>query len=237
MRLLSSDEFSNPNGRLLIRQGGRFPITSEDFQFQTSFSSRAIYYADEIVHVERKSYENQRYRFVITTLTKEGQDAFKLDLECLPPVVQSLEVIKTSKQYSSRFVFRPYALAVETWLRDDGGARVPSDISGFLTGAVRYIDSGEWRTSVILSAISVESLLADLYEENYKKTAPNVPLGNLFKEVKKQMQIPRRIKAAVGLANKARIAAVHRSRLAVSDKDAIDALFGASNFVDWFCGL
>jgi len=98
---------------------------------------------------------------------------------------------------------------------------------------IRCILSEEWRTSIVLSAISIESVLADLYEENYKVPAPDTPLGDLFTRIQTKISFPSEIIRAVEMTNNARIAAVHRSHFPVSDREAINALFGATNFILW----
>jgi hypothetical protein len=120
------------------------------------------------------------------------------------------------------------------WLNDSGSIAIPSDLRSFLHGAIRYIFSSEWRTSIVLSAISVESVLADLYEEMHKIPAPDIPLGDLFRQVKEKIDFPPEIARAINMTNEARIAAVHRSRFPVSDREAINALYGAINFTSWY---
>lgn len=144
-----------------------------------------------------------------------------------------MENKKEKQHFSLRYVYRPYAFAVQLWLESETSATVPQDLKSFLNGAIRYIFSAEWRTSIVLSAIGIESVLADLYEENFKEPAPDTPLGDLFTRVKTKISFPSEIVKAVDMTNSARIAAVHRSHFPVSDREAINALFGATNFIMW----
>ena len=112
--------------------------------------------------------------------------------------------------------------------------RVPKDLNNFLSGAVRYFSSEEWRTSIVLSAISAESILADLYEEEYKENAPSIPLGDLYYKVKERITFSAEIARAIEIVNESRIAAVHRSRFPVSDREATNALYGATTFTMWY---
>ena len=58
-------------------------------------------------------------------------------------------------------------------------------ILNFLEASINYYSQKEWRTSIILSSIAVEGIFAELYEEEYKKNVPDIPLGGLIKEVEK----------------------------------------------------
>lgn len=124
-------------------------------------------------------------------------------------------------------------MAVRFWLEDEASISIPSDLKSFLIGAIDYLSSQEYRTSIVLSAITVESILADLYEEKYKSLAPDIPLGDLLGHVKNKISFPPDILSAIETTNRARIAAVHRSRLPVSEREAINALFGATAFAQW----
>ena len=84
-----------------------------------------------------------------------------------------------------------------------------------------------------MSAITVESGLADLFEEIHKKPAPDDPLGKLYGKVKNEAGFPDRIETAIEMVNEARISAVHRSRFPVSDREATNALYGATTFTMW----
>jgi hypothetical protein len=152
---------------------------------------------------------------------------------CVPPLQKGVAILREGKRYSSRFTYRPYPLAASLWLGHESSAPIPADMKAFLFGAIDYLAKEEWRTSIVLSAISVESGLADLYEECHREPAPDKPLGDLFYLVKSRIKFPSDVEKAIELANQSRIAAVHRSRLPVSQKEAISALFGAINFTRW----
>ena len=112
--------------------------------------------------------------------------------------------------------------------------RITEDLRDFLKGSMRYHSDEEWRTSIVLSAIAVESVLADLYEEEHKTYAPNVPLGNLYDKVKGKVKFPPEVMKAIEMVNEARISAVHRSRFPVSDREATNALYGSTTFIMWY---
>jgi hypothetical protein len=197
------------------------------------FDSRMIPEVKDVVSVGKERLEEKKVLFDVVSIKKVGISAFAKCLKDIPPLSERMEILKEKQQFSQRYVYRPYPLAVSLFLEDEASVTVTPDLKSFLAGAVRYISSGEWRTSIVLSAITVESILADLYEEEYKKPAPDVPLGDLFRQVKEKLSLPSEIQNAITTTNEARIAAVHRSRLPVSAREAINALFGATNLTLW----
>lgn len=187
----------------------------------------------DAVFVERRHLKDATWLFDVTTVKEDGLLAFRSRMCCIPPIKDKMKTLREKKQHSSRYAWRPYALATQLWLTDDASISVLDDLRSFLLGAVRYILSHEWRTSIVLSAITVESVLADLYEEAYKSPAPDTPLGALFRQVKGKIDFPPEIVTAINMTNESRIAAVHRSRYPVSDREATNALYGAVNVVMW----
>jgi len=194
------------------------------------FGSRILIEAKDVICVERTNLQGARWLFDVTTLKDSGLSVFKKDISSIPAVAKHMSIIKEGRQFSSRYTFRPYPLVAKLWLGDEASLCLPSDVKSFLVGAINYISSQEWRTSIVLSAIAVESVLADMYEEVYKTSAPDSPLGDLFQQVRKQIDFPAEIVSAIEATNRARIASVHRTRQPVSDREAINALYGAVVF-------
>jgi len=197
------------------------------------FDSHIVEDLHDVVMVEKKCIAKRTWLFDIVTIKENGISDFKKKLQSIPPVSGKIVTKKEKRHFSMRYVFRPYPWAVKLWLDSDESITVPKDLKSFLNGAIRYYFSAEWRTSIVLSAIAVESVLADLYEEACKKPAPDSPLGDLFHKVKEKVKFPADVERAVEIANSARIAAVHRSHFPVSDREATNALFGAATFLLW----
>jgi HEPN domain-containing protein len=215
--------------------GGRtFESRRRRFENPLIFDSGIDRTAKDVFLAEKRHISGEKWLVDVTTIKKSGIASFKKRVCCLPPIKETMKVLRDKQQFSTRYAFRPYALATQLWLTDNESVAIHNDLKSFLSGAVRYIFSGEWRTSIVLSAIAVESGLADLYEEEHKKPAPDTPLGDLFRQVKDRVDFPNEIAAAINMANEARIAAVHRSRFPVSDREATNALYGAVNFILWF---
>jgi hypothetical protein len=172
--------------------------------------------------------------FEVTSITERGISRFQDFIKCFPIIGETFSKVKRRKTSSTRYTFRPYPLAVQLWLESEKSGIIPKDLRDFFQGSVRYFHEKEWRTSIVLSAIAVEVILADLHEEEIKEYAPNKPLGELYYKLKEKIAFPENIQKAIEIANDARISAVHRSRFPVSDRDATNALYGATNFTIWF---
>jgi len=198
------------------------------------FDSRILPEVKDVVSVEKERINEKQWLFDVVTIKKNGLSVFKKSLKSIPTIKEQMKILKERQHFSQRYVFRPYPLAVQLWLKDEASVTVPQDLKRFLEGAIQYFFSSEWRMSIVLSAIAVESILADLYEEKNKKSAPDTPLGDLFRQVKEKIDFPSEIIRAIQITNDARISAVHRSRFPVSDREAINALFGAVNFALWY---
>ena len=197
------------------------------------FESHVVKQNNDAISIRKSWITGNKWLFDILSL-KQETCLQEIDLlKKIPSLV--VTATKEAKQhFSSRYANKLYPKIVELWLGDDVSSIIPQDLKSFLVGASKYISIDEWRTSIVLSAIAVESVLAELYEELYRKTAPDIPLGNLFAEVGKKCNFPVDVIKAEDITNSARIAAVHRSTYPVSDRESINALFGATNFILWY---
>lgn len=172
----------------------------------------------------------------VTSIKKVGVTSFIDFIKSLPGIGESLIIHKKPiKTHSSRYTFRTYPCAIKLWLATKAIKTVPSDLHDFLNDATKYCNEKEWRTSIVLSAITTESLLADIYEDSFHDYAPNkATLGILFESTKSKIDYPEKIMEAITLVNNARISAVHRSRHPVSEREAINSLYGSVNFAIWY---
>jgi len=199
------------------------------------FKSRILRDINDVLVIEsEETNKRTEMSFAVTSITEEGTKRFTDFIKCVPHIGDKVKDIRSRKTFSSRYTFRPYPLAVRLWLESENAIAVPEDLRDFLKGSMRYHSEEEWRTSIVLSAIAVESVLADLYEEKHKVYAPNVPLGDLYHKVKDKITFPSEIMKAIEMVNEARISAVHRSRFPVSDREATNALYGSTTFIMWY---
>lgn len=227
MRTIDGKPMLKPDGTQMTRHSYRPPPIH-------IFNSRIMISAKDVLTIDKNKVDGNRYIFDLVSIKENGINNFLQFLGMIPPLKDKITILKDVSHYSSRYVFRPYNYAVELWIEDEASTALPLDLKSILQGATKYISSGEWRTSIVLSAITTESILADIYEETFKKQAPDVPLGNLFQYVKDKIKLPQEIVSAIEATNEARIAAVHRSRFTVSNREAVNALYGATNLSVWY---
>jgi hypothetical protein len=169
-------------------------------------------------------------------------ETFISSFKKFPDIGQSSKMVTTGPQFSSRVVYDLIPAASSSWTRETATIeRVPQFILSYIEAAVDYIREEEWRTSVVLSAIALESLLAEMYENEFRELAPGEPLGTLvykiaerFKQAKKGKPFPQEISESIKACNDARISAVHRGGHEPSSKEAHGALSGAVRFSIWY---
>lgn len=148
-------------------------------------------------------------------------------------------------QYSSRAVLEPYVAGVSAWINGRTAAeRIPSYLLEYLEAGVRYYHAREWRTSIVLSAIALETLLAEMYEHEFRQLAPDEPLGALKDEIMilskkrgKPTAFPSDILEWIKKTNEARIASVHRASRELSGREALEAVRGLLRVISWYHGL
>lgn len=186
-----------------------------------------------VINTEQPSSSNLIF-FEVTSMQKEITSRFLNFIRSVPYIGDTVTEIRKRKTHSSRYTFRPYPFIARLWLGHEETINVPKELKDFLNASIKYYFETEWRTSIVLSAIAVENILADLYEEKYETYAPDDPLGALFKKVKQKVDFPPDITEAIEKTNEARISAVHRSRFPVGDREALSTLHGATSLTMWY---
>ena len=177
------------------------------------------------------SFEKPNLVFDIISIKESGCKTFGNFFETIPVIGEQIKKTSLKKRHSSRFCSEPYPAAVLLWTY--GNTIVPRDILNYFKSSVTYFEKEEWRISIILAAIAVESLLAEIYEEYYHDVAPSDPLGALKDSIEKKEKFPVVIKREVEIVNQSRIAAVHRGPTTVGEREARNALSGATRFCHW----
>ena len=169
----------------------------------------------------------------MVSLKENALDEYERLLASLPGVENRIKRLTRGKKHGSNHVYRAYALSAHLWLASEESGLVPESVLTFLGPCLSYYDTGQWRTSVVLSAISVEYILSEMFEETFKSTAPDIPLGQLYEKVKVKKGFPEDIDAWIRRTNEIRTKAVHRSAWFASERDALDALIGAVELTIW----
>jgi hypothetical protein len=170
----------------------------------------------------------------VSTVGERGLKAFDEFIRAVPKIGKEIYMSEIRKRHLQRFVYRPFAPALMLWTNRIAFNHIPTPVHQFLNGAISYFRHGEWRTSIVLSAITVEIILAELYEENYQEEAPDVSLGKLIKLLRQKINLGEEIENSISVTNDKRITAVHRGQIIPSEKDAVDALFGAGKLTLWY---
>ncbi len=193
----------------------------------------------DILHITELAVDSQLI-VEMTSLTERGVSKYLELFKLLPFEEDQCSVIlKPTESHSSRYSYEPFVVAAEMWLQKSSTKMsLPRDLIEYLKASVNYFREEEWRTSITLSAIVVESILAELYEEKFHENAPDIPLGALHDTVKKKLGQENGLLDPVDIhierANNSRIAAVHRGSRQVSQKESIDALRGAIRVAIWY---
>lgn len=164
----------------------------------------------------------------VTSVKKDCLSAYSSFLESIPIIKQNLTSSSLVKRHSSSYCLNPYASAVSLWGSKVALEKLPEHLVKFFEGSLNYFGHEEWRTSILISAIIVESILADMYEEEFHEPAPDESIGKLLNKI--ENDIPNNILKAVRLTNNQRKVAVHRGVMELSKKEALNALLGATQF-------
>ncbi len=147
---------------------------------------------------------------------------------------KSIKVLSHKKTYAENNYLKIYPLVLKLYLSIEVKFFSNKGVYDFLNASINYHFDNEWRTSIVLSSIATESILAELYEEKYRKSPPDIPLGGLKKLVEKKISFPDNISDKINDMNECRIASVHRSENPVNDKESIIAMMGVISLVIWY---
>lgn len=172
-------------------------------------------------------------RLNLCSLKEQGIHAHEQFLKSISIIGKKIKVSKPTQKFSSRYCYRTYPSALIVWLCEVADNPIPSDILQYFIGAVRYYAQKEWRVSIVLSAIAVETILAELYEEIKHEPAPPDTLGSLLSQVSKLTELPIEARADAEEVNGNRILSVHRSSMNLGDREARSSLVGATRFTHW----
>lgn len=204
-----------------------------DYSFHGIFKSRIIKDTNDVLIITVIETDKKLSPiFNLISTKKKSIEIYKQFLEHIPFIGKTAKTTSFAKTHSSRYVFEPYPFAVQLWLENNPMLYIPTDLKDLIKSAMDYYSKQEWRTSIIISAITSEFVIADIYEETKKDYAPNIPLGSLYHEIKKVF--PEDIQKSIEILNKVRILAVHRSKYRISSREATMALMGTTSLVMWY---
>ncbi len=186
----------------------------------------------DAIYTKMRYVENE-LRLNIISMNEKGCKVFEELFESIPIINRDIKISKINQKYSSRYCSEPMIAAIVLWMNTLGHAMVPEDIHKYLQSSVVYYEKEEWRISILLAAIAVESILAEIYEEYYHEVAPSDPLGLLKDKIERKTKFPPSVLKNIELVNQCRISAVHRSSTPVGSKEARNAVVEATKFIHW----
>lgn len=181
-----------------------------------------------------KMGQGKKVFLTVSAVGERGLKPFDDFIKAIPDIGKEIRLSEIRKRHLQRFVYRPFAPALMLWINEIAFNQIPNSVMQFLNGAISYFRHGEWRTSIVLSAIAVEIILAELYEESFQEEAPDVSLGKLIELLRQKIALGEEIENSISVTNEKRISAVHRSQIIPSEKEAVDALFGAGKLTLWY---
>lgn len=194
----------------------------------------------DALHVT-EGYQEDLTLLEATALQEKTVESFVSFTKSIPDVGKDVKIIRKGHQFSSRLSSDLVPVATRAWARSVPTIeRVPQFILTYIGGAHTYLDTSEWRTSIVLSAIALESLLAEMFETEFREVAPDQPLGNLYGQIRDKFgsanrkAFPADIEDAIKGCNDSRVAAVHRGGRQLSDKEAYNALHGVARIAIWY---
>ncbi len=169
----------------------------------------------------------------IASLTPKALSEFRSFITAIPCFESKVIYKEEGKRHSQRFVYNLYPAVAALWVDELAHKNMSRDIIDSLSGALDYIDKREWRMAIISSAISVETILADVYEEIVHGEAPSAPIGFLIQEINNKRKFPPEAMEPLKAMNKLRKAAVHRGTVSLTKREAILGLISAMKFALW----
>jgi hypothetical protein len=169
----------------------------------------------------------------VASIKENGCKVLEEFVKSIPIVGQDAKLSKISQKHSSRYCSEPIIAAIVLWMYTHARGIVPDDIQNYLQSSITYYEKEEWRISIILAAIAVESILAEIYEEHFHDLSPSDPLGALKDKIERKQRFPPEVLRDIEIVNQSRISAVHRSSTPVGSKEARNALVGATKIAHW----
>ncbi len=213
------------------------PEYAEELDTEYYFLAQKAYIADAIdalsIEIEPRAYPNLVIDIIgFSPLVLEKFRSFILSV---PVIGEKVIFMKEKKKHAMEYVSLVYPSVAALWIDNMARLMVRGDVVDLLEATIDYFYTRDWRTAIILSSISLEKVLAEFYEEIFKRPCPPRPIGDIKHEIIKVVKdLPEEIKDAIDMTNNMRIAAVHRSHLPLGVKEATNALQGAIKFILWF---
>jgi hypothetical protein len=223
--VISTRELGIPELTFRLRGANQFPSVF-------LCSNIALLKEMSAINVE-PTFEHPNLILDVFSVKENGCEIFEKFIKSIPIVGGEVRITERRKKYSSPYCCEPYPAAAMLWTCSIARKTVPNDILNYFNSSIVYFEKNEWRISIILAAIVVESLLAEMYEEYFHEVAPSDPLGALRDKIETRQKFPTKVRKDIESVNQSRISAVHRGSMPVGEREARNALMGATKFTHW----
>lgn len=162
--------------------------------------------------------------FDITSLTSKPIAEFTSFLSSVPKFRGRTSFSAVEHRHAARYALEPYPAIAALWIDEMSTGIFPEDLTRMLSDSLQHLYAREWRTSVVLSSIAGEIVMVDMYEESYKRPAPEMPLGALRDKLTKSGKLETETNEACGQLIKTRNSTVHRGSAPPTIQEASHAL-------------
>jgi hypothetical protein len=247
-RLLTSRRASNIEA--LLEQDRRYEL-----MLRHSFAGNRLNLGPDIslpsmrdcIHISESGDSRTRV-LEIASLSEETGERYLDYLVHVPGLGRNLVVVRSGWKHTSQVVRALLPPALMTWMKgEEAVSCVPEYVMNFLMAASEYYGREEWRTSIVMSSIVSETVVAEYYEDVFRRQAGDLTLGQLLNNVEQQFKksgktcgtkgvraMPKDLLKDGGETNRLRKESVHRGTSALLQSDALQALANSSRFVVWY---
>jgi hypothetical protein len=185
------------------------------------------------VNIDNKSAPD--FAAEIASLTPKALSEFESFVSAIPRFKNKIIIKEEGKQHSQRSVYNLYPAVAGLWIDTLAHRSISRDIIDSLGEALEYLDKREWRMVIIMSAISAESILSDVWENVAHEEAPEQPIGFLIQEINKKRKFSPEAQKSLNMLNDIRNSAVHHRGIAsLTQKEALISLIDATRFALWW---
>jgi len=171
----------------------------------------------------------------IASLTPKALSAFASFITAVPCFKSKIIYKEEGRQHSQRSVYNLYPAVAGLWVDTLAHRSISRDIIDSLSEALNYMDKREWRMVIILSALSTEGILSDIYEDVVREEAPQAPIGLLIQEINVKRKFPPDAQRNLNALKELRDSAVHhRGMVSLTRREALVSLISAMRFALWW---
>jgi len=171
----------------------------------------------------------------IASLTPKALSEFASFTTAIPCFKSKVIYREDGKQHSQRAVYNLYPAVAGLWVDTLAHRSISREIIDSLSEALNYMDKREWRMVIILSAMSAEGILSDIYEDVAHEEAPEAPIGSLIQDINAKRKFPPDAQKNLSTLTQIRNSAVHhRGMVSLTRKEALVSLISATRFALWW---